>query len=68
MASKSYKKEKQIIKKMGGLICKICRRVLDYNYKYDAYYCNNCNEWREDKCSDEQCQECYNRPEKPFIK
>jgi len=36
-----------------------------YNEKYDAYFCNKCDSWNEDKCRDKGCMFCSGRPEKP---
>lgn len=33
--------------------------------KHDAFFCPKCDEWLERKCSDENCEFCQNRPEKP---
>ena len=32
----------------------------------DAYFCFECNEWKEEKCSDLNCSRCQERSEKPF--
>lgn len=37
------------------------------NHTYDAYYCITCVEWLENKCIQESCQFCPNRPDKPNI-
>ena len=37
----------------------------EYNEEFDCYYCVECNEWLENKCSNPQCDYCSNRPEKP---
>lgn len=36
--------------------------------KYDAYVCVECNIWLEDKCDDEDCLFCSNRPDEPSEK
>lgn len=35
------------------------------NDKHDAYWCEECGEWIERKCSDPECEFCKDRPEKP---
>lgn len=42
-----------------------CGHELKYSKKYDATYCPVCGEWREKKCTDENCEFCKDRPEKP---
>lgn len=37
-----------------------------YSEKWDAFYNPVTNEWTEDKCSDPNCPECTNRPERPL--
>ena len=32
---------------------------------YDSYYCESCNEWLENSCTDSNCKFCKQRPEKP---
>ena len=41
--------------------CK-CGAKKSYSDEYDAYYCNSCQQWLEDKCSDPTCEFCANRP------
>ncbi len=36
-----------------------------YSEKYDAYYCEECNEWTEPKCNSDNCEFCPSRPDKP---
>ena len=40
--------------------------VKEYSEEWDAYYNSSTNEWLEDKCKDEECQYCSNRPDKPL--
>lgn len=47
--------------------CDTCNWKLDYIEKRDAYYCANCNEWKEYVCDDEDCGFCGKRPETPMI-
>jgi len=46
--------------------CKECDSKLEYDNKYDAYYCPKCNKWTESKCNDEDCWFCSSRPETPM--
>lgn len=48
-----------------SLFCPHCESEKQYNIKYDAYYCELCNIWLEEKCSDPGCNFCFIRPEKP---
>ena len=45
--------------------CSKCRSETKYSNKYDAYYCELCNKWLENTCSDPECTYCQTRPEKP---
>ena len=38
-----------------------------YCSDHDAFYCNTCDIWLEKQCSDEYCQDCSSRPEKPSL-
>jgi hypothetical protein len=44
--------------------CK-CGYKRKYSEEYDAYYCELCNKWLEDKCDDAGCEFCKDRPKKP---
>ncbi|QCR33096.1 hypothetical protein [Lysinibacillus sp. SGAir0095] len=46
--------------------CSNCKANLVYYEEFDAYFCPECNEWTESKCSDPNCKYCPNRPYKPF--
>ena len=46
-----------------GRRCK-CKGRLLRDEEYDAYYCITCGAWQEDKCGDEDCEFCKNRPSK----
>lgn len=46
--------------------CDICQELLKFSEKYDSSYCEGCNEWNENKCRDEKCFYCKNRPIKPI--
>lgn len=39
--------------------------VASHSEEYDAYYCETCNKWLEDKCDDPTCEFCINRPVTP---
>lgn len=43
-----------------------CNKTQQYSKKYDAYYCEQCNIWLEDKCNDPECEYCPSRPETPI--
>jgi hypothetical protein len=45
--------------------CKTCDTVKSYSTEYDSYYCESCNEWLEDICTDRDCLYCNTRPHKP---
>lgn len=45
--------------------CHTCLSYLAFNEEYDACYCAECNEWREEVCADPACEYCSNRPNKP---
>jgi hypothetical protein len=45
--------------------CEKCDSEIKYSMKYDAYYCELCNNWCEPKCGDAECEFCSTRPEKP---
>jgi hypothetical protein len=46
--------------------CEVCGKETKHNMKYDAYYCEPCNRWNEPACSDDTCEFCSKRPEKPL--
>jgi hypothetical protein len=48
--------------------CPVCGAQGKYSYYddgYDAYYCEPCNKWIDEKCSDPECEWCSKRPERP---
>lgn len=47
-------------------ICKICNSDAKRVSEYDSYACLVCLTWLEDRCSDEFCEFCIIRPEKPI--
>jgi hypothetical protein len=42
-----------------------CGSECKYNEHFDAHYCQKCDEWLEEKCNDQECKYCAERPEKP---
>lgn len=49
--------------------CKKCGTKGSYSWwddGYDAYFCKQCNEWIDSKCSDPECEFCKDRPERPM--
>jgi hypothetical protein len=44
--------------------CK-CGSERQYSNRYDAYYCELCNKWIDDKCTNPECEFCSKRPDKP---
>lgn len=49
----------------GNYICEACGSVLILDYTYDSYFCESCDTWAENKCNDEHCLFCVDRPDKP---
>jgi hypothetical protein len=47
--------------------CKVCERALRYCSYHDSLYCAHCDEWKEPKCSDSDCELCKDREEKPSL-
>jgi transcription initiation factor TFIIIB Brf1 subunit/transcription initiation factor TFIIB len=45
--------------------CPTCGSEKSYSNKYDAYFCELCNVWLEEKCTDSGCEFCAIRPNKP---
>lgn len=49
------------------LNCPTCgNEKKSYSEEYDAYYCDFCNEWLEDICTDRDCEYCKKRPLTPL--
>lgn len=46
--------------------CQKCNCFEVYYDKYDAYFCPQCNLWKESKCKDPDCDYCNMRPQKPL--
>ena len=55
------------LKKHPNAFCETCGSEKLYNKKHDALYCELCNKWIEEKCSDPKCEFCQNRPKKPSL-
>jgi len=49
-----------------GDYCHDCFTALSYDEKFDACYCDKCNEWREEACEDPTCEYCDPRPKRPL--
>lgn len=47
-------------------VCDKCGQNLYLSYIYDALYCPNCNEWKEEACDNPNCEYCAGRPLKPM--
>lgn len=45
--------------------CSSCLHPLAYNEEHDSEFCEPCDEWREDSCTDPDCEYCLARPDKP---
>jgi hypothetical protein len=46
--------------------CILCNTERCYAERYDSHYCPHCNIWLENKCEDESCEYCKDRPEIPL--
>lgn len=46
-------------------VCPKCGTDKTYNKEYDSYYCQPCNEWLDDICTDRDCVYCNSRPARP---
>ena len=42
-----------------------CEEIKSFSVEHDCFYCKNCNLWLEEKCDDEECEYCRDRPPKP---
>ena len=49
-----------------GSQCPICKETEKYNERFDAYYCEKCNMWTEEKCGDPKCSYCLARTLAPI--
>jgi lipopolysaccharide biosynthesis regulator YciM len=45
--------------------CPKCDAMKNYSNEYDSWFCESCNEWLEDICTDRDCEFCKRRPIKP---
>lgn len=46
-------------------LCPVCGDILEFDPDYDARYCKQCDEWRDELCNRKRCEFCSKRPEKP---
>jgi hypothetical protein len=53
------------MKKNSSKSCEMCKKPSQYNERYDAYYCSDCEKWLEQECGDSKCFYCAKRPDKP---
>ena len=51
--------------KLQGNWCQVCNSEVQYSVRYDAHYCELCNAWLEEKCTEPDCEYCAARPDKP---
>lgn len=47
-------------------ICKDCDNPLYMHNRFDAYFCPECNVWKEQECGDPDCRFCKDRPARPM--
>jgi len=47
--------------------CEVCNNQVHLNIKFDAEYCDPCDEWKAKKCKDETCRYCRDRPKRPSM-
>ena len=50
------KEDRIVITKKGKCLCKKCGANAIRSERYDAYYCEECNLWLEQKCIDPLCK------------
>ena len=62
------KEERIVANKDGESVCKKCGTKVTYSKKFDAYYCEQCNLWLEERCVDPLCKLCDKRPIRPLKK
>ena len=51
--------------KVEGRRCSGCSSEVQYSNRYDSYFCELCNQWLEQSCTDPNCEFCSSRPKKP---
>lgn len=47
--------------------CNDCFVPLSYSKEFDACYCEPCNKWEEEACTDPSCEYCEMRPIRPLL-
>ena len=47
--------------------CLKCNNMILYDERYDSAYCDACDKWLEEKCDDESCFYCKDKPSKVII-
>lgn len=57
--------EDKIVKTKHGNTC-ACGAKRSYDEKHDTYFCDACNWWLEAMCSDNSCEYCAARSERPL--
>jgi len=62
------KAERITINNKGESVCTKCENTITYSEKFDAYYCEKCNLWLEERCVDPLCKLCKQRPIRPINK
>ncbi len=46
--------------------CPTCSKATAYYDRFDAFFCDYCNNWLDSNCGDSTCEYCKNRPDKPL--
>lgn len=49
-------------------LCDMCGGRLEFDADFDAQYCPQCDEWRDEPCGRKRCEFCGNRPLTPSMK
>lgn len=44
-----------------------CGNNLSHDEWHDCYFCEKCDKWKKEKCSDSKCEYCSKRPDKPSL-
>lgn len=48
--------------------CPTCGRDRSYSFRYDAFWCENCEVWLSPACDLRTCIFCADRPPKPYVR